>query len=110
MPVLTWLAGISKASKFVHTGDAIVSDQAATRLICDTSAPWKCRIKCLSIDARRTIRNQDLTVPFEGFENGLTGRQRGRALAGCTPGAASFLRAERPGVYMWILRPAHTAL
>jgi len=57
-----------------------------------------------------TIRNEDLIVPFEGFEDGLTGRQRGRALAGCTPGAASFLRAERPGVYMWILRPAPTAL
>jgi hypothetical protein len=37
-----------------------------------------------------TIRNEDLIVPFEGFEDGLTGRQRGRALAGCTPGAASF--------------------
>jgi hypothetical protein len=29
----------------------------------------------LSIDpCMRTIRNQDLMVPFEGFEDGLTGR------------------------------------
>ena len=46
-----------------------------------------------------TIPNQDFMVPFEGFDDGLTGRltslmQRGR-LWGET---ASFSPAERPGV------------
>jgi hypothetical protein len=57
-----------------------------------------------------TFSTEDLTVPFEVFEDGLTGRQRGRALAGCTPGAASFLRAERSGVYVDIAARAHRAL
>src|SRR5262249_37252284 len=44
--------------------------------------------------ASTQFASQDLIVPFEGFEDGLTGRLKCREAAG----GASFLRAERPGV------------
>ena len=75
------------------------------------SAQFKNFSRTVSVGpCQHTIRNQDLIVPFEGFEDGLTGRQRGRALAGCTPGAASFFRAERPGCICYIAARAHRAL
>ena len=60
------------------------------------SAQFKNFSRTVSVGpCQHTIRNQDLTVPFEGFEDGLTGRQRGRALAGCTPGVAFFFAANQ---------------
>jgi hypothetical protein len=43
-----------------------------------------------------TIRNQDLMVPFAGFEDGLTGRKSSKAEK-----AASSLWTERPGFGGW---------